>query len=199
MHMGYHQMTTGEPDTERRHFFRINQDVIFDYHPVDIHTVNNSRPEDSIGEGSAMDLVTALRKIDRDAHSSLRMITERDRLLGDYLAKLSQKIDLIARHCVFAGQPELKSSRLNISEGGIAFRSTRPLYKDAFIVVRLIFLPTYAAIVVFARVIRCDELENEYRIATEFHQLAEPDRQLLARENLRAQVRHRKQSPKAGE
>ncbi len=191
-------MPETQTDQERRDFFRINHDVIFDFQPVDVHTVARQHPEHVIGSGDATDLMTSLRRLDREAAGVLKVIAERDRDLADYLVKMSQKIDLVARRCVFSGRAEHTISHLNISEGGVAFEHDKPLYKDAMIAVRLVFLPSYAAVVAFARVIRSEESAGRYQIATEFHTLSAADRQLIVRENMRAQARRRKLSVEPG-
>lgn len=192
-------MTTSQSEQERRDFFRINHDVIFDFHTVDVHTVAQQHPEQVIGLGEAADLMTSLRKLDREAAGTLKVIAEKDRDLAEFLVKMSQKIDLVARRCVFTRPVDHPVSHLNVGEGGIAFDHDKPLYKDAFIALRLIFLPSYAAVVAFAKVTRCEEGAGRYHIATEFHQLSAADRQLIVRENMRAQARRRKPLTESGE
>ena len=55
----------------------------------------------------------------------------------------------------------------------------------------MIFLPSYLPVIVFAKVVRCDDAEGDYQIAAQFHQLKEQDRKILAREILKAQVKSR--------
>jgi hypothetical protein len=177
---------------ERRNSFRINQDVIFDFRQVDTHTAEHLEPEQAVDDGVAMQLVAELRRIDRDAQQLLKIVTDKQRLLGDYLQKLNNKIDLIARHAVFAAGPNSQTLRLNISEGGVAFSSDRALYKGNFLVLRMIFLPSYTPVIVFAVVARCESDKDSFRIATKFHRLRDQERQELARQILKAQVSNRK-------
>jgi hypothetical protein len=187
-------MTT-PPPPERRNTFRINNDVIFDFRVVDNHTAEEQEPEQAIGDGLALHLVAELRRIDREAQQLLKIITDKQRLLGDYLQKLNQKIDLIARHSMFSSGDNGDTARINLSEEGVAFRSDRALYKGNFLVLRMIFLPSYTPVIVFASVSRCeDEGDEGYRIGAKFHRLREQDRQELARQIIRAQVGHRKRS-----
>lgn len=177
---------------ERRSYFRINQDVIFEYRSIDVHTAQNDEPEQAMGGGAGLDLIGELRRIDREAQQSLKILANKNRILGDYLQRMSQKIDLIARFSVFAHTPDSAPSRINLSEGGLAFKSDRTLYKGNFLVLRLIFLPTYTPVVVFANVTRCDPYKNGYQIAAQFHRLRDEDRQALAREILKSQVQARR-------
>jgi hypothetical protein len=186
-------MTT--PSSERRSAFRINHDLIFDFRLVDNHTAEEQEPENVINDGAALHLVTELRRIDREAQQLLKIIADSQRLLGDYLQKLSQKIDLVARHSLLASGTHSSTERVNISEGGVLFRSDRALYKGNFLVLRMIFLPSYTPVIVFASVNRCvEEGDNGYRVGATFHRLREQDRQELARQILKAQASHRKRS-----
>jgi len=178
---------------EKRDFFRVNQDVIFDYKIIDAFTAENDSPEIEFEDSVALGLVNELRRLDRDSAQTLRLLTEKNRLLGDYLQTLSSKIDLIARHTLFAQNDQKKKK----SEDGIAFLAERTLYKGNFIALRLIFLPNYAPVVIFAKVIRCEAKGDSYQIAARFHRLADKDRQELSRQILKTQVSQKKALPAA--
>lgn len=187
-------MTT-PPPPQRRNTFRVSDDVIFDFRVVDNHTAEEQEPEQAIGDGLALHLVAELRRVDREAQQLLKIISDKQRLLGDYLHKLNQKIDLIARHSMFISGENDRTERLSLGEEGVAFNSDRALYKGNFLVLRMIFLPSYTPVIVFASVVRCeDQGDDGYRIGAKFHRLREQDRQELARQIIRAQVSQRKQS-----
>ena len=182
---------------ERRDFFRVSHDVIFDSKIVDAFTAEESSPELEFEDSVAMSMLNELRTLDRDNIQTLRLITEKNRLLGDYLQSLSNKIDLIARHTLFAqtssnddkeGLQNRPKTRINLSEDGVAFISDRTLYKGACLALRMVFLPSYAQVVTFAKVIRCEPKEKQYQIAVRFHRLSDRDRQELSRQIIRAQV-----------
>lgn len=183
---------SSSPPVERRNSYRVNHDVIFDFRQVDTHTAEQLEPEQAMDDGVAMHLVSELRRIDRDAQQLLKIVSDKQRLLGDYLQKLNTKIDLIARHAVFASSTTSQSLRLNISESGVAFRTNRALYKGNFLVLRLIFLPSYTPVVVFGVISRCESEKDAFRVAAKFHRLRDQDRQELARQIIKAQVGSRK-------
>jgi len=180
------------PPAERRNSYRVTHDVIFDFRQIDTNTAEQIDPEQAMDDGVAMHLVSELRRIDRDAQQLLKIISDKQRLLADYLQKLNSKIDLIARHAVFASSTSSHALRLNISESGVAFRSNRALYKGNFLVLRMIFLPSYTPVVVFGVVSRCESDNEAFRVAAKFHRLRDQDRQELARQILKAQVSNRK-------
>ncbi len=185
---------------DKRDFFRVSQDLIFDVKPVETFAAENSPPENEFEDEVSLSLVEELKRLDRDNIQTLKLLTEKNRLLGDYLQTLSSKIDLIARHTLFAGNTDASSpptTRINLSEDGLAFMSERAHYKGAYIAVRLIFLPSYSPVITFARVLRCDQKEEKYQVAAKFHRLSDADRQEISRQILKVQVNHRKKTKPA--
>lgn len=181
------------PTHERRQTFRIQHDLIFEYKPVDVHTAERGEPEGAVERSASMQLLSELRRVDREIAQAASVLKDQHRLFGDYLQKLNAKIDLIARHSVFASIPEKQQAEtVSISEGGVAFLCERALYKGNFLVLQIIFLPGYTPVVVFAQVSRCDAEGDKYRVAAEFHRLRESDRQELAKQMLKAQADQRK-------
>lgn len=191
-----------QPTRENRDYFRISQDVIFDFKVVDAFSAEHDHPENAFEDAVSLNLLNELRRLDRDNVQTLRLLTEKNRLLGDYLQTLSSKIDLIARHALFSQHSNTNNqkptSRVNISEDGIAFLCDRALYKGNFLAVRLIFLPSYAPVITFAKVLRCTEKGEAYQVAAKFHQLSDLERQELSRQILRAQVSDRKTTGAGG-
>lgn len=180
---------------ERRDFFRVNQDVIFDFKLVDAFTAENDEPIAEFDDSVSLGLVNELRRLDHDSVQTLRTLSEQNRLLGDYLQTLSSKIDLLARHTLFAAEKNMGDrarTRINLSEDGIAFLAERAVYKGNYLALRLIFLPNYVPVVVFAKVIRCEAKDSKYQVAAKFHRLADKERQELSRQILKTQVSQKK-------
>jgi hypothetical protein len=184
-------MTTAS-GPQHRSSFRVNQDVIFDFRQVDSLTADTEDADKLMNEGPAMQMLGELRRIDREAQDLLKIVADKQRLLGDYLQKLNAKVDLIARHFAFDNDQNGHPQRVNLSETGVAFRSPKVLYKGNYLVMRLIFLPTYTPVVVFGVVARCEQVNNEYQVATQFHRLRDLERQLIAKQVLKTQVTLRK-------
>lgn len=183
------------PPEERRHCFRTQQEVLFDCKPVDSHTAQQRTPEEALGASRPMERLEELRRIDRDLQLLGAAISEKDRLLGDYLHKLNQKIDNIAHRDIFAAAVAHElPSELSVSESGVAFTYDRALYVGNYLLLQIIFLPSYTPVIVFARVTRCDADDQHYRVAAEFFRLRDSDRQELAKHVLKAQVSQRKRA-----
>jgi len=180
---------------ERRDFFRVSHDVLFDFKIIDSYTAENGDPESEFADSVSLHLLNELRRLDKDNVQVLKLLSEKNRLLGDYLNSLSSKIDLIARHALFvqSGQDQEKpTERINLSEDGIAFISNRAIYKGNFLVLRLIFLPQYVPVIIFAKVVRCDAKNKLHQVAAKFHRISDQSRQDLSRQILKAQVSQKK-------
>jgi len=178
---------------DKRDFFRVSQDLIFDFKPADTYSAENETAESEFEDSVSLSLIKELKRLDRDNVQTLRLLTEKNRLLGDYLQSLSSKIDLIARHSLFAQESATQNkTRINLSEDGLAFISERAIYKDSYVAVRLIFLPSYSPVMTFAKVLRCEPREERYQVAAKFHRLDENDRQELSKQIMRAQVNNRR-------
>ncbi|WP_086932363.1 PilZ domain-containing protein [Agarilytica rhodophyticola] len=191
--------TTNKSSTsaDKRDFFRISHDVLFDYKVTDTFCAENDQPEDVFDDSASLGLINELRRLDRDNVQTLRLLTEKNRLLGDYLQMLSNKIDLIGRHTLFAHDAESNSkptTRINLSEDGLAFHCDRMLYKDSYIAVRLVFLPSYSPVITFAKVLRCNQKEDKYQVAVKFFRLNDAQRQELSRQIMKAQIHNRKKA-----
>lgn len=193
--MSTDDLTPSAAKKERRDFFRVSHDVLFDLKIIDSWTAENSDPESEFADSVSLHLLNELRRLDKDSGQVLKLLTEKNRLLGDYLHNLSNKIDLIARHTLFVQNEKDKNTpteRINLSEDGIAFVSSRAIYKGNFLVMRLIFLPNYVPVIVFARVVRCEAKNELYQVAAKFHRISEATRQELSRQILKAQVSQKK-------
>lgn len=190
---------TAQLKADKRDFFRISQDIVFDYKVVEGFAAENETAESEFEDEISLNLIEELRRLDRDNVQTLRLLTEKNRLLGDYLQTLSSKIDLIARHALFANHDDANNNattRINLSEDGIAFLCDRALYKGSYIAVRMVFLPSYSPVISYAKILRCDQKEDSYQVAARFHRIHDTARQEISRQILKAQITHRKKRSK---
>ena len=179
---------------EKRNYFRLDSDIIFDFKTIESQAANNTAPSDNIEDGQQLHLMSELRNIDQSLQAGLSSLANKHRELSDFLLKLNKKIDLVAQSLLLEQHPSDKAtSRVNISEGGIAFNCERALYKGNYLVIRLIFLPSFIPVVVFGKVNRCDFDGETYQIAASFYKLQEAARKTLSQQILQAQARARKQ------
>lgn len=184
--------------SERRSYFRIDESIAVEYRAVDEITANTAVPELQFPTTASLKLYAELRKIDSENTHIFHQIKENNRALGEYLYNLNRKIDLIS-HQLIADYKPLPPSKtikqVNLSEGGIAFGSSRPLTINDYVAIRLVFLPSNAGLVVFAQVIRCEATNTgEFQIAAKFHQINDSQQQLIGQQIMRAQMAEKRKS-----
>lgn len=184
---------------DKRDSFRIDEDLHFEFKQVPTSFVEDGTIEEAFDDNDeSLRLINQLNKIDREAIQSLKVISDKNRLLGDYLNSLNKKIDFIGRHLAFNSQESLKSrpkTRVSLSEDGLGFVTNKSLYKDSYIAIRLIFLPNYSIASTFAKVVRCVQKDDKFQIAAKFHKIYDKDRQVISRQVLKSQVKARKRAP----
>lgn len=173
--------------SDRREFFRVDDDVIFDVQPVDTQTAMHSNASSLNHQGPEWQVLEALAATDQKAQAALLSLATQQPALANYLNLLNNKIDLIARHTVFSSYQHLPKTRISLSEDGIAFKNPRVLYKGSYVLLRIIFLPHFAPVVTFAQIIRCESRDNSYNVAAKFFKLDASLQQLIAKALIKAQ------------
>jgi len=181
---------------ERRSFFRVDNEVSFDFKGVDTHTVEDSSPESLFGELPGLALFSDFRAIDAESVQLLHNIGEQNRHISDYLATINRKVELLAQQIM--NQQHSSTShhtrQINLSEGGIAFNADKAFYKGSFIAMRLVFVPSYVSVSMFAKVIRCESGKQGHQLAAKFHKISETQRQLISKHIMQAQLASRRES-----
>lgn len=184
--------------SERRSYFRIDESIAIEYKSVDEITANTAVPELQFPTTASLKLYADLRKIDTENSHLFHQIKETNRALGEYLHNLNRKIDLISHQLVADYKPLPPSKtikQVNLSEGGIAFGSSQKIDINSYIVIRLVFLPSNAGLVVFARIIRCESTTTgEFQIAAKFHQINDSQQQLIGQQIMHAQMAEKRKS-----
>ena len=184
---------------DKRDSFRVDEDLHFEFKPVSASFVEDHPVEEAFDDNDeSLRLINQLNNIDKEGIQTLKIVSDKNRLLADYLQTLNKKIDTIGRHIAFTSEESLKNrpkTRVSISEDGIGFICDRSLYKGNFIAIRVIFLPNYVVAQAYAKVVRCVQKEDKYQVAAKFHHIYDKDRQVISRHVLKAQVRDRKTSP----
>lgn len=183
--------------SERRSFFRINENIALEYRQVDEATALQEEPEHLYADAASLALYAELKKIDSENAALLFQIKNDNRTLGEYLHNLNRKIDLISQQLMSSHMPPALTtlpSQVNMSEGGIAFGSVKPIEVNSHIALRMTFLPSYAGVVVFAKIIRCErDPQGEYQIAAKFIRARDAQLQIIGQQIMRAQMADRRQ------
>ncbi len=182
-----------EQQSDARDAFRVSQKLVFEFKPVDEATAEKLSPAEVFDQSQAANVLSQLKKIDREANKTLKILSDKNRLLGDYLTKLNQKIDLLARYSLFTHEQDQGTVNVSLSETGVSFAHPVALEAAALLAIRMVFLPDYIPMLVYARVVRSIADNGAYQIAAEFYKLSDKERQELAKQVFKAQIQHRKQ------
>jgi hypothetical protein len=178
--------------SERRSYFRIDETIALEFKPADEITANKSQPESQFNNANSLKLYSELKKIDADNAQFLFQIKEVSRPLAEYLHNLNRKIELIGQELMAEQKPNPPSKtikQVNLSEGGIAFGSSTLLNAEDYICLRIVFLPSNAGLILFAKIIRCDPSNTgEYQVAAKFHRITDLQQQLIGLQIMRAQM-----------
>lgn len=184
-------------ESERRCYFRIDENIALEYRLVDEKTVNSQEPELLYPDTASLQLHAELKKIDSDNAALLYQLKSKDRYLSDYLHNLNRKIDLLSQAVMASHKPPALTEltrHVNLSEGGIAFGSANAIPSNTLIALRMTFLPSYAGLVLYAKVIRCDLAPaGDHQIAAKFLKARESQLQVISQQIMRAQMADRRQ------
>lgn len=181
-------------EEERREYYRIEDSValeinlLADAEKVDPDLIQNS--------SILFDLLSELHISEFESQHLLRQLDERDRVLNGFLKAQSKRIDLLSKvvaqtimGAIGAPQPVI------ISEGGLQFRSEAAYPAGTLLQIKMILMPQASGLMVQARVVRCAaRAGGGFEIGSEFTDLPDTQRQLLARHILQRQAQARREA-----
>ena len=128
------------------------------------------------------------------AQSALARIKERDADLGDFLAHLDAKVNVILKKTTASKTifDELSLHDLNLSGRGLSFNTERRVAVDDILEFHIGLLPSYTYVYCFGKVISCSPLppkEGEifYKVGAEFILIMEDDQEKLIQYNFKQQ------------
>lgn len=171
---------------ERRSYYRIDDDVFFEY-----RLIQHRQVDDVIGRArKRSQRPSRLREqidiLSRQSQSQLKSIKKSYPIIARYLATLDQKIDVLTRHVSAQddandGRP---NCRVNLSAGGLAFYSDRQVEPDSLIAVSLTLFPSHREISTCGPVVYCryepeTSPDAPYRVAVNFAFMHRVDRESL--------------------
>ena len=115
---------------EKRQFFRIQQDVVFNFWTVSNDNVVHNRPEQHFEHSETLCLFSEFQQIDGNSSDILESIQRDNPLVAEYLNTINQKLNLVFQQ-VLSNQSsvhDVDSGKVDISQGGgWVFSLTTPL------------------------------------------------------------------------
>ncbi|MFC3606493.1 PilZ domain-containing protein [Stutzerimonas tarimensis] len=170
---------------ERREYYRIDDRIALEILPAD---------SPAAAPSPLFALLAELHQLEAEAQPLLRQLGDRNRTLANYLKLQNRRIDLLGQalaqellHDVGTPQPVI------LSEGGLRFDHGQALEPGRGLVLKMVLLPQALGLQIKARVLYCNARDDgQFDIGTEFEELSDPQRQLLARHILQKQALERR-------
>lgn len=182
------------PVHERRQHFRIDDHLYFDYRVVvpgefcsDLSLTNQL-----LGDGGQkyMEAAQYFQSIDSELSELTQSLGVKEPALAHYLNLLNAKIDYLSRQMMMGGKLQMR--KVNISLGGMAFKSNELLKEKTQLKIIIYTKPQMIPIIVDAVVVYSQyQNETHYRTAVAFNELTNEQEQLLSQHILLAQVKSR--------
>lgn len=181
-------------EEERREYYRIEDSVA-----LEINLLSSSDPagHQAMRETSALfELLSELHIHEFESQHLLRQLDERDRITSSLLQSFGKRIDLLGRVVAQTTLGKLGAPQpVIISEGGVQFQSASSYTADDHLSIKMVLMPQASALMLHANVTHCDALsDGQFEIGTEFIDLPDSQRQLLARYILQRQAALRRQA-----
>jgi hypothetical protein len=183
--------------SEKRQFFRIQQDVIFNFCPVSNDEMMHGRAEQHFEHSETLCLFSEFQHINNQSQQLMASIKEENPLIAEYLDGVNKKMDLVCRQ-VLSNQSsihDIDSGRIDISQGGIAFSSDDSIGVENWLALKLIFIPSYTGVITYGQVTRnALQADGTYLIGVRFHNLDDEQAKLIAKQVFKTQIIERQQT-----
>ncbi|MBS7326353.1 MAG: PilZ domain-containing protein [Thiopseudomonas sp.] len=172
--------------TERRAYYRIQDKIALQISP----------PAEALQDAPLFNLLNELYLLELESQPLLRSISEQQRTLLNYLKITNKRIDLLANALAHSllksfGEPQ----PVSLSEDSISLVSPQRYALGHCLSIRLILLPQAFALQLDGRVVRClQQDDGSYQLALQFNELADAQRQVLARHIIQKQAQERREA-----
>ncbi|ORU91580.1 MAG: pilus assembly protein PilZ [Cycloclasticus sp. symbiont of Bathymodiolus heckerae] len=185
-----------EEGLERRGFFRINDEVALTYRLMSDDEVKRSGDALKVNDNAPLSLVNELEKMNDVSRIHLRHVEKESPEVARYFSFIEAKINLLAHHMMMASDALfVKSTQpVNISGSGVSFTTDELLDVGARLEIKFILMPSLATIKTFSEIVSCKPEGEKFRVAVEYSQLTDGDRDLLIRHVVKKQMNEIRES-----
>lgn len=186
-------MTTLDEE-DRREYYRIEDSIALEISPLG---AAEALETDLLQDASPLfNLLSELHLADFESQHLMRQLSEKDRTLAAFLRVQNKRLDLLSAVMAQALLGEIRQPQpVILSEGGIEFAQATPIATDTRVAVKMVLMPRALGLLLRARVTHCDQRpDGLYEVGTEFIDMTDAQRQLLARYILQRQQQQRRQA-----
>lgn len=177
---------------ERREYYRIEDSVALEIQHIPGPGMADEHPHDI--SSTLFDLLSELHVAEFESQHLLRQLDDRDRTTNSFLRAMSKRIDLLGQVVAQTVLGRLGApQKVIMSEGGLQFESPQPFPVGSLLSVKMVLMPQASGMMLRARVTQCHALTiGDFEIGTEWIDLSDAQRQLLARHILQRQAAQRR-------
>ncbi|MCY1175063.1 PilZ domain-containing protein [Pseudomonas alkylphenolica] len=181
-------------EEDRREYYRIDDRIALEISPL---SATEALGPDLLQDDSPLfNLLSELHLSEFESQHLLRQLSEKDRTLAAFLKAQNKRIDLLSAVVAQTLLGQLSAPQaVVLSEGGIEFNQAQALAAGSRVAVKMVLMPQALGLLLRARVTHCDQQpDGLYEIGTEFVDMTDAQRQLLARYILQRQAQQRRQA-----
>lgn len=179
-------------EEDRREYYRIDDRIALEIQPL---SAADAAGTDLLQDASPLfNLLSELHLSEFESQHLLRQLSDSDRTLGNFLKAQNKRIDLLSQVVAqtilgHIGEPQ----PVVLSEGGVEFRQAQAIAPGTRVSVKMALMPQALGLLLRAKVTHCDaKPDGQFEVGTEFDDISDAQRQLLARYILQKQAAERR-------
>lgn len=181
--------------TERRKYFRIQDNALVKYRVVQSEMLEQERRDVHLGQIKAENTRAALFGLETHIQEVFETVRYQNPPLVEALELLNRKINLLERVVSLEHTPlgpdehhEHEPREISISGGGMAITADCPLALDAHLAIDLVLLPAHDPMRIFGRVVASREDDHgQHCISIAFEEIRPEDQDRLIQHVLQKQ------------
>ena len=173
---------------ERREYFRIDDEVALDYRLISPGEAELLREKIKSRVVDRFTVASSFTATSRQMTHVIYKVQNQSPELARCLQAIDQKLNMIAQLFVSEEMDlhEQSTREVNLSAGGISFRSQQEIRIDSLLELRMVLFPSLVGILTVSRAVQCERVNDAnlkfpWQISVVYEHLRESDRELLVR------------------
>jgi hypothetical protein len=173
---------------ERREYFRIDDEVALDYRLISPGEAELLREKIKSRVVDRFTVASSFSATSRQMTHVIHKVQNQSPELARCLQAIDQKLNMIAQLFVSEEMDlhEQSTREVNLSAGGISFRSQQKIRIDSLLELRMVLFPSLVGILTVSRAVQCERVNDAnlkfpWQISVVYEHLRESDRELLVR------------------